>query len=329
MRAKHIFGWGVVIAAATCAIALFVMTPMLTARSTASTFIAKRVDPMGGNAIYKAPLAAIEKYLPRRSPDAHVAIVPLIPNATLWRPHAVVAEVDRAAREGSAAAMYWMGMALRKCTNIDTRTDAEIEDSIAKRSVGWQEMSRDRGENTSETKTVEDASALARSMETLRDECANFSTSEIADWQDWLRQAAAAGDSAARDEYAHAVMDKYKDPNYKAEHYADFSRENAQAIEYLEDAIAAGDCSNDILNGFRWVQQHDMTRLYVYQSLLLKSSMTGAASELRRPDSRQDLGNTLLATELQRLAYSVPKNAFEDADAASDYILHNLCQPAL
>lgn len=114
-------------------------------------------------------------------------------------------------------------------------------------------MKKDRGIAVDSSQIVTSAAHEVRQLEEVRDECKSVPASKIASWRDWLEQAAIAGDSAAREDFAHSVLEKFRDPLYKEENYDEYKRENSRAFRYLQDSVANGDCDNEVLNGFRWV----------------------------------------------------------------------------
>lgn len=324
MRAKSSFA---IVAAGAAFLAAYFVFVRSNASTPESTALPNR---QSGKTHGKAPelveKSRVEKYLPKSLSNGPAAEAPFAPKASLLNPQQLVAEAEGPANNGSASAMYWMSLALKKCSTADKGSNDQIEAKVALRSVGREAMQRDRGQPVDANVVAKEAADTARMMETLRDECAKLPADQVSGWQDWLEKSAAAGNSTARAEFAHSVMNEFKDISYKEEHYEEFSRKNALAIRYLNDSAANGDCGNDILNGFRWVQQADAANEYIYQSLLLKHALLEFSTDTRTPANVVDRETLSLNAWLRNLADKVPRNQLADAEGASDYILSNVCK---
>jgi hypothetical protein len=273
----------------------------------------------------KMDVATITKYLPRSLNEKNTASAIFKPKAALSNPAQVVAEAKVPAKNGSASAMYWLSSALRYCSRADMGTNEEIETKVAKRSIGLDAMAKDGGGAVDPEQQARNAANMARELEILRDECKQLPADDIKSWRDWLEKSAAAGDGEARADFAHTVMNEFNDPAYKEEHYAEFSRENTLARSYLDDSVANGDCGNDILNGFRWIQM-DATSKYIYQGLLLKHAFDDISTNPKFSAEYVDRETSSVSAFLKNLAYDVPIDARAEAENSSDYILRNICQ---
>jgi hypothetical protein len=276
--------------------------------------------------IDKSRLAALEKYLPKSLGKERVVEPPFTPEASMDNPQKVVAEAEGPAKNGSASAMYWMSAALKKCSKVDKGSNEQIEEKAARKSIGREAMQRDSGQPPMDADAiVKEAADEAQMKETLRDECAKLPADQVADWQSWLEKSAAAGSGKARAVLSLSVKDKFTDPEYMQENYDEFSRENNLATQYLQDSVSNGDCDENILGGFSFLQM-DTTNKYIYQSLMLKHYLDYFSNHPETSEAVLNRETSSINAMLQSLADEVPQDQFADAEAASNYILGNVCR---
>jgi hypothetical protein len=274
----------------------------------------------------QSPRAQVQKYLPVKLAHIKPPAAPIKPKATYDKPAQLVREVQAEADAGSASAMYMMETALRRCATADMRSDQEIEALAVKRSLGQDALDRDAGRTIDEATETQRATDSARLIESVRDECKQLPAEQIASWKTLLERSAQSGDPEARTAYAHAISDEFKDRQHLLENYDEFKRQNDLANSYLQDSVANGDCSDVVLNGFRWVTS-DPTSTYVYQSLLLKSALRWYGTHPVMDQRLLDAETASLNASLKNLAMKIPADQIENADAAANYILQNICQP--
>jgi|SRR5450432_424812 len=228
-------------------------------------------------------------------------------------------EATAEANAGSPEAMRQLSQALLACARADMGSDEEIEQKVAKRSIG-RELLKD--DSSIFPNVSADAHEVAR-LEGIRDSCKQLTKGEIDQGLSWLERSAAAGDSEARAGYAWTLLNDFPTAEAKEDNAEEYIRRRDLAFGFLQDSIANGDCTNGILNGFRTVTS-DPISTYVYQSLLLQHALEDYGSGRFPPDVAARESASVSAM-LNYLASNVPVDQRAAAENTTRDILQNYC----
>jgi hypothetical protein len=233
-------------------------------------------------------------------------------------PGDVAKESDAEARAGLPEAMRQLGQALLACAHADMSSDEEIEQKIAKRSIGRELLKGD----SSIPNVAYDAQEVDR-LKRVRESCKLVTKDDMAQGLTWLERSAEAGDSEARAKYAWTALDEFPTYEAKEDNAEGYLRRRDLALGYLKDSIANGDCSNGILNGFRKATSDPVSN-YVYQSLLYQHALQDYDSGKFPPDvaARESAG---LEAMLAYMASTVPVDQRAAAENTTRDILQNYC----
>ena len=99
----------------------------------------------------------------------------------------------------------------------------------------------------------------------------------------WLEHLAAAEDPEARFGYAWTLLQDYPTAEAKEDNAEEHIHRRDLGFDFLQDSIANGDCTNDILNGFRTVPPDPISN-YIYEGLLLQHALDIYGSGRFPPD---------------------------------------------
>jgi hypothetical protein len=227
-------------------------------------------------------------------------------------------EATPEADAGSPEAMRQLAQALRACARADMGSDEELEQKVAKRSIGQELLNG----NSAAPNVSDDAHEVAR-LEGIRDSCKQLSKDETDQGLSWLERSAAAGDSEARFGYAWTLLQDFPTAEAKEDNAEEYLRRRDLAFEFLQDSIADGDCTGGILNGFRTAAPDPVSQ-YVYEGLLLQHALDIFASGQFPPDVAAEESQSVMAT-LNYLASSVPVDQRAAAENTTRDILQNYC----
>ena len=214
--------------------------------------------------------------------------------------------------------MRQLGQALRACAHADMGSDEEIEQKVAKRSIGQELL---RGDSASPNVTT-DAQEVAR-LEGIRDSCKQLTKDEMDQSLTWLERSAAAGNPEARFGYAWTLLQDFPTAEAKEDNAEQYIRRRDLAFGFLQDSIANGDCSGDILNGFRTASPDPVSQ-YVYEGLLMQHALDLYASGQFPPDEAAMESQSVTA-RLNYLALNVPLDQRAAAENTTRDILQNYC----
>ena len=235
-----------------------------------------------------------------------------------FAPGDLAKEATAEANAGSPAAMRQLAQALRACARADMSSDEEIEQKVAKRSIGQALLNG----NSNAPNVSADAQEVAR-QEGVRDSCKQLSKDEIDQSLNWLERSAAAGDSKARSSYAWTLSSDFPTAEAKEDNAEEYIRRRDLAFGFLQDSIANGDCSNGILNGFRMASPDPVSQ-YVYEGLLMQHTLDDYASGRFPPDVAAMESQSVTA-RLNYLASGVPVDQRAAAENTIRDILQNYC----
>ncbi|MFT3792852.1 MAG: hypothetical protein QM741_17685 [Rudaea sp.] len=229
------------------------------------------------------------------------------------KPREIVAKT-RAAAAGDPYAMKLLADGLRACAEVSQVTNDQIENREAQLTLKATANNADG--QTQESGFVRYAAQHAAEQEAARNTCAGIVSDESAKWSDWLKTAAAAGDPGARVSYAEnypALARKGDVPSDELEQY------RSDAFDYLENELAQGNCSAEVLNALRYVSPNPATT-YVYDSILFGKPRPPSADPAA---AAQEAARQSIIAKRQA---AVPPDQLDDANAARDYVLQNYCQ---
>jgi hypothetical protein len=222
----------------------------------------------------------LQKLLPQRRGVSQAGFTPSFKpqHQIQFAPGDLAEEATPQANAGSPEAMRELGEALRACARADMGSDEEIEQKVAKRSIGQQLL---RGD-PSAPDVKADAREVAR-LKGVRDSCKQVTKDDMDQALNWLERSAAAGDRDARFGYAWTLLQDFPTAEAKVDHAEEYIRRRDLAFGFLQDSIANGDCTSGVLNGLRTATP-DAISNYVYEGLLLRHALDLYASGQFPPD---------------------------------------------
>lgn len=314
--------WAAGIGAAVIAISAFIVL-----RSTTHA-IGGAAAPAGSD--YREPQVRASAAI--RNPQMIAPYVPKVPpharskstfavSAPASEPDRVVAEVKPAAVAGDVTAMRILGQTLERCAHADMRSDRELEAAAAKFSMDMEFMQKTNGVASvmhGEADSAKAGAKMAAEMKQLRDSCSQVPNADLDSRQEWLRKAAAGGDSQARLSIASDLIKQAKDQSLLIE---ERERLTAEWTDLLQANITDGACTNMELNLF-WQNSRDPILTYIYAGILMRRGL--AAIDSLPPEKREQERESL-NRNLNVYAAAVPQDQLAAAEATRRYIEANYC----
>ena len=256
-----------------------------------------------------------------RSHSAHRAIAQATPPANAFRPPGasaadVVRNVEASPERDTAEAQLELAKALQECAS-NTRTDAEIEDIAAKRSLRMQDLSDFEGHPD---RLLAFVTTQAQRMRKIRDGCMALPADLISQWPQILESLALAGDRSAREIYTSSFwLWPYGDQWVDQVSTKDYQRARDLAREFLWDRIAQGDCDNMLLNNLLSAPVGPLANYIGWK--VLNGQRLAAPPIVRSTQAEADREQALIAAENERLTRALRTDQRNEADQVVTYLL--------
>jgi hypothetical protein len=215
----------------------------------------------------KLLMRAIPKRVPRQ-----ISPVPLAPDSVL-SPGEIVAARSQAADAGDPAALGEIAAALHACATADMGNDEQMRARIDAKLANDQRILQGTGQQL-------DVDGMSRKLlsqrQQIRESCRDFSSRKTNDWLSAMEKAAAAGNSAAREQYYKDALGEMSERD-RSDFPDEYHRRRSFAFDYLSDELSDGNCSSQVLEGLLDTGS-DLATSYVYSSILLQQGLIAARS---------------------------------------------------
>jgi hypothetical protein len=151
-----------------------------------------------------------------------------------------IATLKPLADSGDAEAMKMLADDLRDCQFAYRGSDADVRRQVVDR-ILESEHRMNHGEPW--TNELEATGAEVKTAIDTRDQCTKVDATLSARWFDWLEQAARAGNTQAKLDYASLSMWDFPEGAKTQADVGEIQRRQQAGVDYLQDVLQSGQCS--------------------------------------------------------------------------------------